>query len=626
MLKPATNKIFVREPKDHPYESIISSLALPVAQLYSEEFEGSRFEGRTMENVPLHWIETEAALEEFYEKVSGEKVIAVDLEHHSFHSYRGLLSLIQVSTYTEDFLIDPIKLREVLQTPEMSLNRILTDGGILKLFHGAESDIAWLQRDFDCFIVNMFDSYHAAKILELPRMSLAYLLEEFCGVELDKKYQLADWRERPLPAEMVEYARKDTHYLIQLYFLLKQRLSESQFGDVLLRSNRQCLTQFTLEEITEKSWKSVLDRSNFPLDADQAKIVRKIFYWREEKAKELDVSPPALMLNSYIVKIAYFRAKNEIELRANLRNISDLMSKQLASLAQCIQAEEVVCEEEVKEGAGGRIESVEMKRSHIRFEEEETGLKEQQSLEPVELEAKTNQASEERVLASAEKKLKKDSAPVVIKRVSKISFAAGPVYSASALFTTTSATNSSSATSSSPDSRTVLTELVRESLPSVDESNFNFITKKEAEEVEKQAQEQAQVHEREVEETEGNENVAMIHGTNKKLENLEIAHTNSNSTLLVDQLRKDVKRTEGSEIVAVDYSNFSKSVLNDKKEEDCETVPVPIFDPYHTISRSSGKGAFIEATIAPANGPRLSTTPQSGNRMVSFTKTKKKKP
>ena len=246
------------------------------------------------------------------------KIIAVDLEHHSFHSYTGLVSLIQISNSTEDFLVDPIKLREALQSPELSLNRFMADPKILKLFHGAESDIAWLQRDFDTFVVNMFDSYHAARLWICRAYRSPFYFDMFCGVELDKKYQLADFRERPLPAEMIEYARKDTHYLHHLYHLMKRKLTEEQYGQVLERSNKQCLELYAPEPITEKSWKVALDRSNYPLNGEQVTLVRRLFYW-EWKARELDVSPAALMPNSFLSRIAHSKATSVADLKNCLR-------------------------------------------------------------------------------------------------------------------------------------------------------------------------------------------------------------------------------------------------------------------------------------------------------------------
>lgn len=104
------------------------------------------------------------------------------------------------------------------------LNGALTDPRIVKVLHGADMDIVWLQRDFGLYIVNMFDTGQAARVLEFPRFSLAYLLDHYCGVTADKKYQLADWRIRPLPNEMLKYAREDTHYLLYIYDRLRAEL------------------------------------------------------------------------------------------------------------------------------------------------------------------------------------------------------------------------------------------------------------------------------------------------------------------------------------------------------------------------------------------------------------------
>ncbi len=38
------------------------------------------------------------------------------------------------------------------------LNRVFTDPNIVKVLHGADWDIQWLQRDFSIYVVNMFDT------------------------------------------------------------------------------------------------------------------------------------------------------------------------------------------------------------------------------------------------------------------------------------------------------------------------------------------------------------------------------------------------------------------------------------------------------------------------------------
>lgn len=51
-----------------------------------------------------------------------------------------------------------------------------------------------------------------------------HLLQGYCGVIADKKYQLADWRQRPLSEEMLKYAREDTHYLLYIYDMMRKDL------------------------------------------------------------------------------------------------------------------------------------------------------------------------------------------------------------------------------------------------------------------------------------------------------------------------------------------------------------------------------------------------------------------
>lgn len=76
------------------------------------------------------------------------------------------------------------------------LNEVFTDPKIVKVLHGAESDLLWMQRDLGVYVVNMFDTYEASKFLGYPRLSLAFLLQRFCNVNVEKHFQLADWRIR----------------------------------------------------------------------------------------------------------------------------------------------------------------------------------------------------------------------------------------------------------------------------------------------------------------------------------------------------------------------------------------------------------------------------------------------
>ena len=134
------------------------------------------------------------------DKLDKVEEFAVDLEHHAYRTYQGFTCLIQISTRSEDFIIDTLVLRSELGL----LNRSFTNPTIVKVLHGSDNDTLWLQRDFGVYIVNLFDSGQAARLLEYPRLSLAYLLEKFCNITTDKKkFQLADWRIRFVPLLLI---------------------------------------------------------------------------------------------------------------------------------------------------------------------------------------------------------------------------------------------------------------------------------------------------------------------------------------------------------------------------------------------------------------------------------------
>ncbi|KAF8579704.1 hypothetical protein K439DRAFT_372360 [Ramaria rubella] len=68
-----------------------------------------------------------------------------------------------------------------------ALSEVFTNPNIVKVFHGAESDIVWLHQNFRLYVVNFFDTYHGTNVLDFPKHPLAALLEMFCGFTPDKR-------------------------------------------------------------------------------------------------------------------------------------------------------------------------------------------------------------------------------------------------------------------------------------------------------------------------------------------------------------------------------------------------------------------------------------------------------
>ena len=153
--------------------------------------------------------------EDAFPQIAQEMVLGVDLEYHqeATDGRSGFICLLQISTRNEDFIFDSMYLREIL-TKKLAL--IFEDAKKLKLFHGCDTDLKWLKSSFGFDVVNIYDTASAEKILHDAKgsLSLFQLAMKYLNVHLDKVYQTSDWRVRPLPKSMLEYARRDASTLI----------------------------------------------------------------------------------------------------------------------------------------------------------------------------------------------------------------------------------------------------------------------------------------------------------------------------------------------------------------------------------------------------------------------------
>jgi exosome complex exonuclease RRP6 len=167
---------------DHPYQVEIESLTRSNWQ-YIRPKSAQQYKG--LKDTKCTWIETTAALNTMCQHLDKYNEYAIDLEHHHYRSFQGFLCLMQISTRDEDFLIDTIKLRNELHI----LNLYFTDPERVKILHGADRDVIWLQRDLGVYVVNMFDTGQASRVLQYSQKSLAYLLKTHCKVAAQKQYQ-----------------------------------------------------------------------------------------------------------------------------------------------------------------------------------------------------------------------------------------------------------------------------------------------------------------------------------------------------------------------------------------------------------------------------------------------------
>ncbi|KEQ93680.1 hypothetical protein AUEXF2481DRAFT_81432 [Aureobasidium subglaciale EXF-2481] len=298
----------------HPYQKEI------------EQYEYPSFVYTQAEPIPYHpyesttaiFVDTEEKVDEMLQELKKAKEIAIDLEHHDSRSYIGIVSLMQISTRDKDWIVDTLQpWRRKLN----KLNDVFADPKILKVLHGAFMDITWLQRDLGLYVVGLFDTHFASRALGYSGGSLAFLLKKFVNFDAQKQYQTADWRIRPLPQEMFEYARSDTHFLLYIYDNMRNELiqksdftvpdhEKDKIHDVLTRSRDTALQRYehpvydAAQGLGAGGWYKMLSRTPALLDKQQFAVFRAVHQWRDEVAREQDDSTHYVMANHNIFSLA----------------------------------------------------------------------------------------------------------------------------------------------------------------------------------------------------------------------------------------------------------------------------------------------------------------------------------
>jgi ribonuclease D len=244
------------------------------------------------------YIDTPEGLNAILRQLQREPLIAVDTEAAGYHRYLDRLSLVQISSRTENFLIDPLAL------PDLSaLAPLFTDRGVEKLFHDADFDLRILDRDQGLSIEGLFDTQIAGAFLGERSLGLGSMLETYLDIRVPKAYQRADWAERPLSEGMKDYAATDTAYLPALRDRLREGLkkrgrlhwAEEEFV-------RREATRWTEPGDGREPYLRVKGARDLPPRG--LAVLRELFEWREEVGRERDQATFRVLSNQALIAMS----------------------------------------------------------------------------------------------------------------------------------------------------------------------------------------------------------------------------------------------------------------------------------------------------------------------------------
>lgn len=271
-----------------------------------------RYSPTSRQNIPhqnqVIWVDKPDHLARLIKTLLSEPLVAVDTESDSLYSYFEKVCLIQFSTPTADYLVDP------LSVDVSGLAPFFASPAIQKVFHAAEYDFMSLKRDYGFTFNNLFDTMIAARVLGWPRYGLASLLDEYFGVKLDKSFQRYNWGQRPLSKQALDYAHLDTHYLLALRDIQMAALKQQ-------RRLREAMEAFARETRVEPPQKT-FDPDDFwrvkgsrDLTPQQQAILRELFILRDRIARRLDRPPFKVMPDSALLRLSKAQPEKIGELR-----------------------------------------------------------------------------------------------------------------------------------------------------------------------------------------------------------------------------------------------------------------------------------------------------------------------
>lgn len=253
------------------------------------------------------YLDTTEQVELFLDDITGSRELALDTEGASFHRFIDRIYLLQLSTRERSAVIDPLPIGAPAR-----LGEILQDPAVEVVFHDADYDLRLLHQDYGWHVNNIFDTRIAAQLLGIKSFGLAALLDQFFGVQLDKKHQRADWSLRPLTPGMLEYAAQDTRHLLDLRDELRSRLEKlGRLAWAKEEFDRLEGTKWDAEDAANTFFKIKGARD---LSRRELALLRELVPWRDSVARDLDRATFRVMTNDVLLEIARTAPKSTSDL------------------------------------------------------------------------------------------------------------------------------------------------------------------------------------------------------------------------------------------------------------------------------------------------------------------------
>ena len=224
------------------------------------------------------YIDDDAKLAGFCAQLAAAEYCAIDTEFIRESTYYAELALIQVGSGDRFGCIDPLAIDDFAPFVEL-----LMKPGLVKVFHSCSQDMEILYQKFGAVPAPVFDTQMAAAVLGYNhQISYADLVQQLCGVTLEKKHTRANWMRRPLSDDELDYAMDDVRYLLDIYRQMHGQLEQGRRMNWLERDLRELTDPAKYEVDMSRLWKRL--KGVQKLKGERLQIASDLCRWREQLA------------------------------------------------------------------------------------------------------------------------------------------------------------------------------------------------------------------------------------------------------------------------------------------------------------------------------------------------------
>ena len=239
---------------------------------------------------------------------AGTGPVAIDAERASGYRYGQRAYLIQLRREgSGTWLIDPIA------CPDLSpIADVITD--VEWILHAATQDLPCLA-EVGLRPTRLFDTELGGRLVGLPRVGLAAVVEHYLGLSLAKEHSAVDWSTRPLPEPWLRYAALDVEVLGRVRDLMADDLA-AQDKTAWAEQEFSALTTFTGPPVRIEPWRRTSGMHKVR-NRRGAAIIRELWQARDAIAMERDVAPGRILPDAALVALAIRAPKTAADFDAD---------------------------------------------------------------------------------------------------------------------------------------------------------------------------------------------------------------------------------------------------------------------------------------------------------------------